>query len=991
MRIKYRPVLVVFFWAGSVALGQYPGGNGHAYSAERGTNWERDVIFAGPVTISTSNFAYDNMSLLVNGTTVTVDGAHTFQNVGVTNGGKITHTEGDTNGLQLTVSGTLTVATNSSIDVSGRGNGDGGVHAYTGGSYGGRGGNCDASNVSRPCFGDCRQPLSCGGGGVYTRGGGRIKVTAEALQLDGQILANGICPGIYMGGSAGGAIWLDVGTLRGGGVVQADGGSSPGGGAGGGGGRIAIYYDSANEFNLTNAVRTWGGLGKNNLPAGGGGTIYLKNKGTGAEQLWVNNAGVSGADTELGLQAPGLLLLVNNALVTVTGALTVASISGTNAVITQDAAASVPNLVMGTNSTWVQNAELTRPGNAMAVSGWTWSVNYSQTWASVTVTNGGKITHPAGNANGLILTVDGPLNVAANASIDVSGCGGTNGSLGQRVGGSYGGRGGQDGTNESPAVYGSLTEPMDLGGGSRDYRGGGCVRLTANSLHLDGLLKANGSAPGANIGSPAGGSVWIDVVSLDGEGTIEAQGGPVASSACGGGGGRIAVYYTCATRFDLNENVSAAGSAGQGGYESGSDGTIYRSERSEPPVLDPIGQKVAFEGNLIAFQITASDLNCTIPLLSVTGLPVAAVFEDQGNGTGSFSWQTQEGAYGVYLVRFVTSDGARSSEEIVKIYVGHIGEPLNEAGIPESLASWGLQIKDLESSTSSGNATVAWDTAQGILYEVYYSDSPVGAGMSWQKAGATVEGDGGECQATDTGLGTDNARRYYQVVLPGETPRTNNLWGVIRRDVPAAGYTLISPPLRMDRRFDGELGAALADSLQGNDGGLGSGADELHILQDNGSWRTLYLDASGIWREVNGAVSEYELPEGRGLWVARKVGAPARFTFTGPVGNDGTRTNRIVTGWNILGLSEGKELPLKATLAGANPVSDGAQEDSDQLVFCTANGAWRRLMYIQGWGAPYDGNWLDLSTFQLVTTNEMLEPGAAYYYLRQGSATEIQF
>ncbi|HSA19396.1 MAG TPA: hypothetical protein P5327_13570, partial [Kiritimatiellia bacterium] len=109
MRIKYRPVLVVFFWAGSVALGQYPGGNGHAYSAERGTNWERDVIFAGPVTISTSNFAYDNMSLLVNGTTVTVDGAHTFQNVGVTNGGKITHTEGDTNGLQLTVSGTLTV------------------------------------------------------------------------------------------------------------------------------------------------------------------------------------------------------------------------------------------------------------------------------------------------------------------------------------------------------------------------------------------------------------------------------------------------------------------------------------------------------------------------------------------------------------------------------------------------------------------------------------------------------------------------------------------------------------------------------------------------------------------------------------------------------------------------------------------------------------------------------------------------------------------
>ncbi|HRZ13696.1 MAG TPA: hypothetical protein P5567_14730, partial [Kiritimatiellia bacterium] len=429
MRIKYRPVLVVFFWAGSVALGQYPGGNGHAYSAERGTNWERDVIFAGPVTISTSNFAYDNMSLLVNGTTVTVDGAHTFQNVGVTNGGKITHTEGDTNGLQLTVSGTLTVATNSSIDVSGRGNGDGGVHAYTGGSYGGRGGNCDASNVSRSCFGDCRQPLSCGGGGVYTRGGGRIKVTAEALQLDGQILANGICPGCWMGGSAGGAIWLDVGTLKGGGVVQADGGSSPGVGAGGGGGRIAIYYDSANEFNLTNAVRTWGGLGANNLPAGGGGTIYLKNKGTGAEQLLVKNRTL-GPVTELGGSMSGISLILNRANMTITGALTVADITMTNAVLVQNASLTYTTWTMLSGSIWsqnvavslvgypqgggwtlVQNAPLTLPGDALVVSNWTWVVNYHQAWTSVTVTNGGKITNTEGDTNGLQLTVSGTLTV----------------------------------------------------------------------------------------------------------------------------------------------------------------------------------------------------------------------------------------------------------------------------------------------------------------------------------------------------------------------------------------------------------------------------------------------------------------------------------------------------------------------------------------------------------------------------------------------------
>jgi hypothetical protein len=48
-------------------------------------------------------------------------------------------------------------------------------------------------------------------------------------------------------------------------------------------------------------------------------------------------------------------------------------------------------------------------------------------------------------------------------------------------------------------------------------------------------------------------------------------------------------------------------------------------------------------------------------------------------------------------------------------------------------------------------------------------------------------------------------------------------------------------------------------------------------------------------------------------------------------------------------------------------------------------------MYVQGWGAPYDGNWFDLGTYQVVPANEILPPGAAYYYLRRSAATDVEF
>lgn len=409
-----------------------------------------------------------------------------------------------------------------------------------------------------------------------------------------------------------------------------------------------------------------------------------------------------------------------------------------------------------------------------------------------------------------------------------------------------------------------------------------------------------------------------------------------------------------------------------------------------PPVLQHIGHKVVFEGQQLGFQVVASDPNNILPPLSAGPLPPGSTFGDYRDGTGFFHWRTQVGHYGVYPVRFNATDGELNDWEIIKIYVGHPGEELCN-GIPCSLKDWTVEIADLQSASTSGYSTVEWDSISGMYYDLYVSDSPYAEDMPWDMAGRVLSDDNGMRSVQDTELGTNRNQRFYKMVLAGETPDANNIWGVIRREVREAGYTMLSPPLRSDRRFDGEMGLALAEELQGNDGGIGSGADEVYILEESGAWRTLYLDAGGTWREANGETSTYELPPGLGLWVARNAGTPARMTFTGPVGNDGTQSVTLQPGFNLIGLSEGKELPITETLATANPQGGAVEETADQLVIQNPDGSWRRLMYIQGWGAPYDGNWFDLGTFQVVTPDEVLEPGAAYYYLRQGDETEVQY
>ncbi len=87
------------------------------------------------------------------------------------------------------------------------------------------------------------------------------------------------------------------------------------------------------------------------------------------------------------------------------------------------------------------------------------------------------------------------------------------------------------------------------------------------------------------------------------------------------------------------------------------------------PILDPIGNKSGDENTLIAFTVTASDPDATIPDILSSTLPMGATFVDNGNGTADFSWTPDFTQAGDYPITFTASDGDLTDEETITITV----------------------------------------------------------------------------------------------------------------------------------------------------------------------------------------------------------------------------------------------------------------------------------------------------------------------------------
>jgi len=450
-------------------------------------------------------------------------------------------------------------------------------------------------------------------------------------------------------------------------------------------------------------------------------------------------------------------------------------------------------------------------------------------------------------------------------------------------------------------------------------------------------------------------------------------------------------YNTLTTDLDGNPRIMSA--IDMGVYESAAGQGPYVSLRSEPnPVIG---------GNLLCYLVRVGNAGPG----AAGGVRVAVPVPNGTTYASNSAGANYDAALGVWTVGALDV-GDRSNlclwvrtatGESRLTNVAHV--TATQADAPEPGYDWATNLTDVLGpvkitnvlATTTGECVaVEWNSVVGQAYNVYSYDGELHTAPAWtQRQKMVTSAEIRNFLDEDAG-GSQVTRRYYQVTFSDRTPTASNMWAVIRCDV-APGYTLISPPVVTDRRFDGEMGAALAEQLHGSAAGTGTDADEVYVLQPNGAWRVLYLDAAGTWRESDGSRSTYRLPAGMGMWVARKTGTDARITFTGPVGNAGTNAVALQPGFNLIGLSEGKDLPLEQTLAGAGPQAGATEETADQLVIQRADGTWRFLMYVTNWGVPYDGRWFDLGSYDVAPSNAMLEPGAAYYYLRRGATTELEF
>jgi uncharacterized repeat protein (TIGR01451 family) len=394
-------------------------------------------------------------------------------------------------------------------------------------------------------------------------------------------------------------------------------------------------------------------------------------------------------------------------------------------------------------------------------------------------------------------------------------------------------------------------------------------------------------------------------------------------------------------------------------------------------------------GAALSFTVVSSNADCNPPFLRASGLPSGATFTVVTSSftvTGTFTWNAP--VSGTHPVRFFSFNETKATSTVVTLlYVNNGAEGNNGQGIPNSQVDWHVGI-DAVSLGSSGNVTLVWDAIAGITYDVYRTTGNFGDGsVVWTKV------NGGLLATTGNGtqlVSASGSQVYLQVVPEGVAVKTNGVWAVMRPSLPPGFSTMAAPVDGSDLSFAGEFGAILADALVGHN--VQGQGDEVFILNPNGSYSNLYLDASGTWRAaISGTpVATHVLNPGQGIIVLNRQVSNAQPEFSGPVGNTAANTITVPAGgYTILGLSEGRHLTLAQAfsdiVSGTGPIGSFDESSADMIIVLESDGSYTPLQRLP------NGTWLDQSTFS--TSALRFTPGKAYWYYRTpaGGAMTVRF
>lgn len=283
--------------------------------------------------------------------------------------------------------------------------------------------------------------------------------------------------------------------------------------------------------------------------------------------------------------------------------------------------------------------------------------NYSAAFTNFTVLGdmsllGGSLTHvtninthnnaPTNRAtHRLALTVGGNLLVGGGAVIHARNKGFKEGQPNANSGASHGGYGG----GPSPAVYGSMFEPVLPGMGCvADYAantpgnqpGGGAIFIRVSGASVvDGMIDGGCIFVGGNYTrAAAGGSVLLRTGTLSGSGFIRARGmnSSGGSNTGNGGGGRVAVILTLTGAtfdgFAVTNIDAAAGTGGSSAYY-GSAGSVYLldGKGTATYVLDFINRYGDLVDDKVHVFTGESPTNCNLVLRNQALLGFAGAIE----------------------------------------------------------------------------------------------------------------------------------------------------------------------------------------------------------------------------------------------------------------------------------------------------------------------------------------------------------------------------
>ncbi len=132
------------------------------------------------------------------------------------------------------------------------------------------------------------------------------------------------------------------------------------------------------------------------------------------------------------------------------------------------------------------------------------------------------------------------------------------------------------------------------------------------------------------------------------------------------------------------------------------------------PVIQPLADQFIEPGGAVIFRVTPIDPDGTPATLVVNPLPASATFDDNGDGTRTFFWQTGEGDRGPHRITFTATDGLNPGLQHSESLLITVGSGAGIVNSPAPVANTASNTAALDNSVANVAANVQNVSSLGI-------------------------------------------------------------------------------------------------------------------------------------------------------------------------------------------------------------------------------------------------------------------------------------